>query len=90
MAQDGGNTARVAATARERKAQLEANGTFPAPYPSYVVTVKGFGAADIEMTGPHTGTMVTSNPNFTLGVRLSHEPTEPGVPNLTITLTKQP
>jgi hypothetical protein len=78
---------RRAVTAVGRRAQLLSDCEMPDPYPGYCVTLVGLGQ-DHVMTGTHLGTILSSDPP--LEVRLEHECTSPGIPNLIITIKPRP
>jgi hypothetical protein len=77
---------REAVTAVGRRAQLLTDCEMPDPYPGYCVTLVGLGE-DHVMTGTHLGTIRSSNPP--LDVKLEHECTSPGIPNLIITISRK-
>jgi hypothetical protein len=43
----------------------------------------------VELSGPHTFFIQNSDPAVTFELTLTHNPTDPGVPNLTIAVTKE-
>jgi hypothetical protein len=86
-AESAGAPQRLAVTADDRRAELSAKCPMPDPYPEYCVTLAGLGN-DHVMTGTHDGTIEMSDPELT--VTLRHDCTEPGVPNVIITIARKP
>jgi hypothetical protein len=62
-------------------------------YPEYRVKVFA-GDTSVVLTGTHAGTMVSTNPPFSIGIKLDHENTRDPIPGqapplLILTVTKK-